>query len=232
MRSLIYADWIVARRSFLRFALVSLVILCPIIAASNDGTSGAPGVMATCLFVTMLTMNVALGIFGTDEAGDWQQCRLTMPVTLHQVVSARYTFVALVCGATMVGAAALGWLVELAIPLFGGVLTVPRGGSEIVMASWGMGLVTLGYLALGMPMLYRLGVTKARMAFTAPFLLMALIALEPVRNALHGVLNSLEGFASSFSSPWPMLLVGSVAVALLYVASLYLSERLYASREL
>lgn len=231
MRALMYADWIVIRRTFLRYLLVTLLVMTPIVTMSNDDGELSAGVAVAAMSVAMITIYLAIGLFGADEANGWEQVRLTLPTTARQVVRSRYALAAIVTGAVVVIGTALGALVQMIIPLFHGTVMAPRGIAVIGLSALGTGIVSLGLLALEMPIIYHLGIAKGRMAITLPFMLCLLVTIEPVRNALLSVLEGLEGVAGSLGSPALLFAGGIVVVALLFLGSMRLSERLYAARD-
>ena len=185
MRALMYADWTVLRRTFLRYLLVTLFVMTPIVAMGSGEGEVAAG-----------TAVAALMVAGTVVLGT-----------------------------------ALGMLIQWIIPLLHGTVAAPRESVIIVLTSLGTALVVIAFLAIEMPIVFKLGISKARMAFTVPFLLCLLINVEPVRNAIIPVLESLEAFACSLGSPAPLFAGAAVIVALLYLGSMRVSESIYAARD-
>ena len=91
-----------------------------------------------------------------------------------------------------------------------------------------MGLL---FLSIEMPIVFHLGIEKARMAISIPFMLCMLFTIEPVRDALISLLNKLEHVEAALGTPAPLFAGGACAVILVYLASMRLSEHLYANRE-
>ena len=231
MRALMYADWTVLRRTFLRYLLVTLFVMTPIVAMGSGEGEVAAGTAVAALSVTMMSIYMAISLFGFDETNGWEQFRLTLPTSARQVVRSRYALAALMVAGTVVLGTVLGMLIQWIIPLLHGTVAAPRESVIIVLTSLGTALVVIAFLAIEMPIVFKLGISKARMAFTVPFLLCLLINVEPVRNAIIPVLESLEAFACSLGSPAPLFAGAAVIVALLYLASMRVSESIYASRD-
>lgn len=231
MLALMYADWTVLRRTFLRYLAVTLLVMAPIVALGNDDGEIAAGTAVSTMSVAMIAIYMAISLFSYDEANDWEQFRLTLPTSARRVVRSRYALAALMVAATVVLGTALGVAVQCAIPLLHGSIAAPRGVMVIGLAAFGTALVVIAFLALEMPFVFKVGISKARVAFTIPFLLCLLINVEPVRNVIFPLLDSLEGFARTLGSPAPIFAGVTVIVAVLYLASMRLSEGIYAARD-
>lgn len=231
MLALMYADWIVLRRTFLRYLLVTLFVMTPVVGMGSGEGEIAAGTAVATLSVTMMSVYMAISLFGYDETNDWEQYRLTLPTSARQVVRSRYALTALTVAGTAAVGTALGVLIQRVIPLIHGTVAAPRGTAIIALASLGTALVVMAFLAIEMPFVFKLGISKARMAFTIPFLLCLLINVEPVRNVVMPVLDGLEAYAHTLGSPAPLFAGGAVLVALLFVGSMRVSEHLYAGRD-
>ena len=231
MKALMYADWCAVKSIFLRYLAIVLVIVTPIVAMSNADGESAPGVFVAAMSVAMLSFYLVISLFGSDEWQGWEAFRLSFPVDARMVVRGRYAFLAcMVAGICLLGAL-MGIAVEKLLPVVQGALNVPRGAQVIFLSALGAALASLAVLSLEMPLLFRLGMSRARMAFTLPFLLFLLPTIEPVRNALTGPVHAIESFVGSLPSPLPLFAGAALAVCALYLASMTLSERLYAARD-
>ena len=234
MKALMYADLCAVRRVIWGNALVSLLVVAPVIVASGSGagdTQMAAGVMIAAMVVAMLSFFLAIHLFGTDETNDWQTVRLTMPFTAREVVRSRYASVAcgvaaLACMATVVGFAA-----QALWSLVAGGNVVVRGLVEVFAAAAMAGLTVLFSFSFSMPFVFRMGVSKARLAFSAPYLLMTLFSLSPVRDFALGILAGLESLERSLGTPLPLFAAAFALVAAVYLVSMKLSEGLYAARD-
>lgn len=231
MLALMYADWTVLRRTFLRYLLVTLFVMTPIVAMGSGDGEVAAGTAVATLSVTMMSIYLAISLFGFDEANSWEQFRLTLPTSARQVVRSRYALAALMVAGTAGAGTVLGALIQWVIPLLHGTVAAPRETVVIALASLATALVVIAFLAIEMPIVFKLGISKARMAFTIPFLLCLLINVEPVRNAIIPPLESLGAFVHTLGSPAPLFAGGAVIVALLYLGSMRVSEHIYAGRD-
>lgn len=231
MRALIYADWIIVRKTILRYLGFALLIVSPIVVMANGGEEFAPGTSAAVMCVAMVTFYLTIGLFSTDETNDWELVRLTLPTTARQVVRSRYVFTTLVLAVMAVLGTVVGILVEWAIPLLHGVLTVPRGGLVIGLSALGACIMLMVFLAIEMPIMFWKGMTKARMAFSIPMLLPLLLTIEPARNAIMSFADKLEDLEKALGTPVPIFIAIAAIACLLYLGSMLLSERLYAARD-
>ena len=231
MRALMYADWTIVRRVFLRYLLITMFVMTPIVVMGNNDGELAAGTAVVTMCVMMMTIYLTLSIFSFDTSNDWEQFRLALPISTHQVVRSRYAFAALTSLGTVILGSALGVLVELVLPLIHGSIAAPRGFVIIFLAGIGASLVGLLFLSIEMPIVFHLGIEKARMAISIPFMLCMLFTIGPVRDALISLLNKLERVEAALGTPAPLFAGGACAVILVYLASMRLSEHLYANRE-
>ena len=231
MRALMYADWSIIRKTFLRYLIVTIIVMTPVVAMGNADGEFSAGVAVASMLVAMITIYLAIGLFSADEANGWEQFRLTYPTSARQVVRSRYALTALTTFATVILATALGTTVQWAIPLFLGSVAAPRGIGIIALTSLGTGLAALAFLAIEMPVIFRVGISKARMTFWVPFAICMMFSVEPIRKAIMPILHGLEHLAKSVGSPAPLFVVAACLIALLYLGSMRLSERIYAARD-
>ena len=82
-----------------------------------------------------------------------------------------------------------------------------------------------------MPYVFKVGMTKARITFSLPFMLCLLLNVGPVRDVVMGLGNALQRLEASLGSPAPIFAAIVVATAVLYVVSMRISERIYARRD-
>ena len=230
MRALLYADWCLLRNTIVRYLGVCMIIVIPIVGMTNADASAAPGVMAASMFTAMLSFYAMLGLFGSDEQGDWEQMRLALPVTPRLVVRERYAFLVLASLAIALTGTVVGMLTNTILTAFA-ALTVPRGVLEVAGGALGAAVIALAYLALMMPYVFKVGMTKARITFSLPFMLCLLLNVGPVRDVVMGLGNALQRLEASLGSPAPIFAAIVVATAVLYVVSMRISERIYARRD-
>lgn len=231
MRALMYADWTIIRKTVLRYLGISILILSPLVILANGDEEFAPGTSAAIMCIMMVTFYLTISLFSSDETNDWELVRLTLPTTARQVVRSRYAFTTLVLVVMAVLGTLVGFAVEWVIPLLHGALTVPRGGMVIGLSSIGACLALMVFLAIEMPILFWKGITKARMALSIPMLLPLLLTIDPTRDAIMSVADKLENLEKALGTPAPIFIAIAAIACLLYVASMFLSERIYAQRD-
>lgn len=242
MRSLLYSDWCTLKGAAKGYLL--LVATFPLIAVMGNVAEAAPDatalatnvhstIVSTC--VTMLAFYGCLTFFGNDEREGWEGVRLSLPITRSLVVRSRYATQLLWVVMLEVLANLTGMCVRAAaaMVLHGQPGLVPVG--EAVLLSGLVLVVCILYLAIEMPLLFKTGLSRARVYFMLPFLACTLLVIEPVREVVREVVRTVAGTVSSvvgaLGSPLP-LMAGALVVALaVYGASMLLSERIYESRD-
>lgn len=230
MSALLYADWCTIKNVMARYLGICLVVVVPVVVMSNEGGSDAPGVFAASMFTVMLLFYVMLSVFSADETAAWEQMRLTLPVTTRTVVRERYAFLVLAAFALATVGSALGVATNVVLSALG-MLTVPRGVVEVLGGAFGTAAFGLGYLALVIPYVFKVGMGKARITFSLPFIACMALNVGPVRDAFLGVLNWLEATSAALGSPLPLLAAGLALIVAVYLVSMLVSERLYAARD-
>ena len=231
MRALLYSDWCTIRGTILRLMGVALLISAPIMFGSVGDVEQSPAVAMAAIVMSFGVFYTMIGLFGADESGDWEQVRLALPTTPREVVRERYAFLALTAFAAMVVGVVFGMCVQGLFSL-GARLMVPRDLGLVVGAAVGITLAVIAYLALLLPAIFALGMSKARMLVSLPFFLKMLLALEPVRDVLTGTERFFTGLAARLGSPAPIFVGFGLAAVALYLLSMRASERIYAAREL
>ncbi|MBR1828089.1 MAG: ABC-2 transporter permease [Atopobiaceae bacterium] len=230
MKALLYSDWCLMRNTIVRYLGVCMIIVIPIVGMANGDASAAHGVMVASMFTAMLLFYAMLGLFGSDEQGDWEQMRLALPVTPRLVVRERYVFLVLAGLAIVAAGTVVGMLTNVILSALAS-LAVPRGLAEVAGGALGAAIVALAYLALMMPYVFKVGMTKARITFSLPFILCLLLNVGPVRDVVMGLGGALEHLEATLGSPAPIFAAIVVATAALYVVSMRISESIYARRD-
>ena len=119
------------------------------------------------------------------------------------------------------------------------IATMVKFGTVTIMPLWMVAVtiaialsVTLIYLAIEMPIFFKLGLTKARLYFTLPFFACMLFMLKPVQRFFEGLAARFGSIAETIGNPAPILAVLIVIAAVLYGISSIISTRIYEKREL
>ena len=230
MKALFYADWCTIREVLVRTLLVCALVAVPMVMMSGEAGGSASGVFAATLVTIMPIFYFMLSLFGGDEQTGWQEVRLALPVTTSVVVRARYAFLALAGFASALVGALVGVVTNVGFSLSAGT-GLALGVSDVALSSVSVAAFGLAYMALLMPVAFKVGISKARVYFTLPFFLPLLLNVPAVANALGGVVGQLERLTAAFGSPLPIAAAGMCVCVVIYLVSMRISERVYASRD-
>lgn len=239
MRALLYADWCTIKSALKTYLLfLGLVAVLTVFMATSSpapdptGQSTQAYAGVAIMGLTMLSFLCYFAFFGSDEREGWQAHRLALPIARQSVVRARYLallvwFIALQAVLNLLGFAC-GAVASLA--MHGRASTPPL--AVVAILSMVLLAIYLIYMAIETPIFFHLGLTRGRLFFTVPFMLVSIgFTLDPVREFADLIETRLEGLAGALGSAYPLaagvLLVGLVA----YGASMLVSERIYARRD-
>lgn len=202
MKAMIIKDMLCLRHQAKSVLLVLLVWLV----ISLTTASGLFFCALSSIYVIILPM----ATLSYDERAHWDSRALTMPVTRVQMVLGRYA-VALLLG---LGMLALGAVVTL--------FTDGAGGLPACLAFFMLGVFLL---SLGMPIMLKLGVEKARilvaLCYLLPFGLMLLA--EQLGADVEGFLKGLAGAKAAAT--------GAALVLLALCLSVLISIGIYRKKE-
>lgn len=237
MKAMICSDFITMKRVLVQFALIGLLVTVFI------GVCGASVLVGLAALVAMVPFMYVFSVAAYDEMGGWERFRLTLPISRHQVVFGRYAGILVVMVASWAVATLLGFVASSALSAMDGIeqAAVLANGYNPVEGSGHLMLVSSMMLlvaALTLPLFTRFGMTKAtRIAPVAFVLIMAL--LLAFSDSLSGMLAAAMPWISPLvqagqANPFAALGLGGTvfgAVLVLYVASAFLSARLYEKRQ-
>ena len=149
-----------------------------------------------------------------DERSQWDRYALTIPVSRTKMVVEKYLLgLALIAAAVVVGSVG------------GGVSILINGGadkwSELLGSIAGVSCVGVYFLSLMMPVIYKLGTEKARIAMIVIFLVPTLLV----------VLTSKLGVQFTDEMVISLLKIVPVAAIALFFISLALSLAIYKKKE-
>ena len=147
-----------------------------------------------------------------DERSKWEQMAAVMPYSTRDIVLGKYVFGWLCIAA----AAVLSLLLQAALSLVSSRVFSP---AMMVMSALG----GLCILAISLPVMFRFGVEKGRMAM---FLIIFLVC------GTAGAISSIavSGDGAKFSFQGPALVILLMAAVVLTAASVPLSQRFYRQR--
>ncbi|MCR4870000.1 MAG: ABC-2 transporter permease [Atopobiaceae bacterium] len=238
MKALLYSDWASLRKSMKSF-LFSIFMICGIVtfvSISNEGMN-AETVAETIQSNIMATGSLMFAffsffnLFGQDEHAGWESVKLSLPVSRREVVIGRYLIMAIIIVVLLVIGAILGAAIAA-------IATMVKYGTVTIMPLWMVAVTiaialsaTLIYLAIEMPIFFKLGLSKARLYFTLPFFACMLFMLEPVQRFFEGLAARFGTIAEIIGNPAPILAVLIVIAFVLYGISSLISTRIYEKRE-
>lgn len=181
-------------------------------------------IKSVALFAPMMVMSVMMMLissFSFDETAKWDAYALTLPLSPRSIVGARY----LLMGGMLLGFSAVIAALCCAVDAF----TFQDGAATVLGSTAGVAVSYLLVSLIVMPLFYKLGVEKARVAmilcFIAPFMLIVWLA-EYLQNSGFDVTVFFSGVSL------PVLVAGGVLLlAALCVGSYLLSVKFYAEKE-
>ncbi len=181
-------------------------------------------IQSVAFFAPMMVMSVMMMLISTfslDETAKWDAYALTLPLSPRSIVGARY----LLMGGMLLGSSAVIAAVCCAVD----ALTFRDGAATVLGSTAGVAVSYLLVSLIVMPLFYKLGVEKARIAmvlcFIAPFMLILWLA-----SYLETSGFDVAVFFSANAVP-VLVVVGVLLLAALCVGSYLLSVKFYAEKE-
>ena len=165
-------------------------------------------------FAVIYTSMLPYTALAYDERSKWDQLAAMMPYSTRDAVLSKYVFGWLCIG----GAAVLSGLLQMALSL-----VVDRVFLPGVMVLSVLGAVCI--LAISLPLMFRMGVEKGRLAM---FLVIFLVC--GAAGAIAHIAESV-GSGTVFAFQAPVLAVMLIAAVVLTAVSVPLSMRFYAKRQ-
>ncbi|MDL2293047.1 ABC-2 transporter permease [Ruminococcaceae bacterium OttesenSCG-928-D13] len=176
------------------------------------------GTTYVSMMMMMYLLVISISQYSIDEKSTWAPFSLCLPVKRVTIVGARYLFLLLLLVATMAFTFGLTAIVALV-----------RGTEGWLPENLGiLGVGTMLFLIVNSiiaPIVYKLGAEKARYAIM-------IVAMIPVLGAVlfSKQLTALLERFSGLNIPLLAAVAGVVAVAM-YIGSMFLSARIYETRE-
>ena len=201
MKALIIKDTYVIWRQMKYFLILILIF-----SALPSGFNNA--------FAVIYTSMLPYTALAYDERSKWDQLAAMMPYSTRDAVLSKYVFGWLCIG----GAAVLSGLLQMALSL-----VVDRVFLPGVMVLSVLGAVCI--LAISLPLMFRMGVEKGRLAM---FLVIFLVC--GAAGAIAHIAESV-GSGTVFAFQGPVLGVTLLAALVLTAVSVPLSIRFYAKRQ-
>ena len=173
-------------------------------------------------FQAMVTMSMCMLVFtgmSYDATAGWDKFVMTMPVSRKDVVRSKY----ISCVTYAVGAVVLGTLFSIVI---GGIH--PMGDSNpiltVIMAATLLCLTFVIYSIL-IPLIYKLGVEKARILMVAVIMIPIFAILGGSEYLPETALDFIEQHTNLIAA------VGVVLCILMYIISYYISVGIFSKKE-
>lgn len=238
MKALLFSDWCTLRGVSRNYPAPAMIVALVATFAGIQSVEPVANAIATHVHASIVSVGLMMfsffgyfSLFGNDEREGWEAVRLALPVTRRTVVRSRYLALILLFGMVSVAVNLIGVIMGAgtALALYGqvGFVSLPEGALLT-----GLFLVVyLGYLGLTTPIVFKMGLSKARIYFSLPFMLCLLFTLDPVKEALQRTPISLDEISGSPSSLLPLLAVGLVVALAIYGTSMLVSERIYEARD-
>ena len=187
---------------------------------NSDGSMSYFSIMAL-----VINVMVPLSCAGYDEQCGWDQFGAALPVSKNQIVACRYLVNLMVMGFTTL------------VVFVGNMIFMACGGNASGPETYVIPIVlSLFYVAIITPIIYKFGVQKSRIIVIAAMLLpsMLVFALAMLWNGSaeeeSSLLDSLDRLASI--PVIPAFIMASVIAVAVYVLSLLLSMKIYNHKEL
>lgn len=192
-----------------------LLIMVAVVAMMSFTSSVGVTFIPTMLMVFL--MMLAVTVFSFDDASNWNRFAISLPLSPRQIVGARYIFALLLLGAGVVISVAVATVYGL---VMGDMGVVPTTLGVVA----GMLPALVLYNVVIFPIVYKFGAEKGRYIFILLFMgLFLLFFLIP---------DTIEGFFESISSRFAVAAVVGIAIAAAaYVASFFLSTKIFQSRD-
>lgn len=216
MKGLIIKDFINVSNSF------RLVVVMALFYAGISFVTESPGE-----FSGMFTLIFAMLLFGTfsiDELADWDSYALTMPLTRDNIIQGKYLMMLLL--------AFIGFLVNSASLILINITTKAEGifsGFELPIG--GFVIVVIFYSIL-LPIIAKLGITKARIYFILIYMVPFLIGMLIFNKVKEGNMVPPESLMDVLEVVKDNIYIIAALVMIAFLGiSYFLSIAIYRKRE-
>ena len=238
MKALLFSDWCTLKGVAKSYPVPALIIALVATYAGIQSVEPLASAIAAHVHNSIVTVGLMMfsffgffSLFGNDEREGWEAVRLALPVTRRTVVRARYLALIILFGMVAV-------VINLVAAVMGAGTALALCG-QIGFISLGEGALLTGlflavyllYLGLTTPIVFKMGLSKARIYFSLPFMLCLLFTIDPVKDALAGIASSLNLSPKMLETPLPLLLPALAVAAVVFGVSMLVSERIYGARD-
>ena len=222
MKGLITKDLLGLRQVALTMGL--LMVFYIFLGFMNMKDSG--GMMYFSIMALVINIMVPLSCAGYDEQCGWDSFGAALPVSKKQIVACRYIVNLLVIGFTTF------------VILVGNILFAAFGGTPSGLAEYLFTIViSLIYIAVMTPTIYKFGVQKSRFIVIAvmivPAMLTAALGMWMATSRSEDSFPLMDAIDGLSSIPLiPATIVLTVASVGIYALSMLLSMKIYKNKEL
>lgn len=238
MKALLFSDWCTLKGVSRNYPAPALIIALVATYAGVQNVEPLADAIAMHVHTSIVTVGLMMfsffgffSLFGNDEREGWEAVRLALPVTRRTVVRSRYLALVILFGIVAVVVNLVGVIMGAgtALALYGQIGFMPLDEGALLT---GLFLaVYLIYLGLTTPVVFKMGLSKARIYFSIPFMLCLLFTFDPVKDALADVARFLRLTPELLENPLPLLLPALVVAVAVFAASMLVSERIYGARD-
>lgn len=235
MKTMFFSD-ITVIKTYVRQSFVIACLVSVFMAIALRSTV----VISACI-AAMIPLLAAFSLLAYDEINNWQSFRLTMPLNRNDVICGRYLTVIAIAAASVIAGIVVSLVIALVAQACSSVpflapLSMENGSiEEIAAGSLAAGSISLLMAAAFIPPAMKAGMTKG-VRYT-PFIIMALFLLGSGAFGEGGVLEpyAYDVLYALGNGNASLVAVGAILFAvslILFVISMQVSKRLYATREL
>lgn len=231
MKAMFISDLLVAKKYILSQIGISVIVGLFICYVMENLYVVAPAIGATVPF------SLAFSILAFDERDNWQQFRLSLPLSRKEVILGRYASLAVFAlGSAVLGLVVLGLVILAAtiapsVPLLTNPVTNIEWQSIVLAITSGIALIFV-MLAITLPMVSRFGMTKA-VRFIPLVVVFGMLGAFAASDGL-GATAFFANLVTWLETPAGTMIAAAVIIAAavaLYAASCALSVKLYQARE-
>lgn len=148
---------------------------------------GSIGIMGVLMFNAFV---LALNSFSFDEQNNWNKYALTMPLNRSDIVLGKYLYALLSVGVIMV----ITYVLTIVTGIINGEVGVEL--KNVALASIIVASIVIVFMSIIFPIIFKLGMEKARMLMIAIFIAPAIIVFLGMKlfpNGLGGLVNFFAG---------------------------------------
>ena len=216
MKGLLTKEFLGTKSFFKVYIFIIAICIVPVL-VSDNGDFSAGFATGICKFIGGM---MCFTSFAYDSSNRWDKYVLTLPYTRKQIVTSKYVFSLLMVGVGM----GIGLAVNLILAAAGRAVLDAETGMVILM----LVCVALLFISIVIPLIYKFGVEKSRIAVIVIFLVpfMIFIAFSNVAEDGGGMQDILPGIMPVLT--WLLPIVGAAAIVVSYLASV----RIYRNQEI